>query len=80
MYEHIELIECIRKGAARNDLLDFAIDSTLTTIMGRESAYTGQALTWDEISRSDLDLFPKDYPNGPPPERPGGGARDPRPV
>lgn len=80
VYEHIELIDSIRKGAARNDLLDFAIDSTLTAILGRESAYTGQAVTWDEIAASDLDLFPKDYPTGPPPARPVAVPGTPRPA
>jgi hypothetical protein len=44
VYEHMELIERIRQADARNDMLDFAIDSTLTSIMGRESAYTGGRL------------------------------------
>jgi hypothetical protein len=26
--------------------------------MGRESAYTGNTVTWDEISKSDLDYMP----------------------
>jgi hypothetical protein len=70
VYEHIELIDSIRKGAARNDILDFAIDGTLTAIMGRESAYTGQVVTWDEIGRSELNLFPESYQLGPAPDRP----------
>jgi hypothetical protein len=61
-------------------MLDFAIDSTLTAIMGRESAYTGQALSWEEISASDLNLFPESYPDGPPPERPVAIPGTPRPV
>jgi hypothetical protein len=70
IYEHMELIESIRQGDARNDLLDFAITSTLTAIMGRESAYSGQVITWDEISASELDLFPESYQFGPAPQRP----------
>jgi len=70
VYEHIELIDSIRKGAARNDILDFATDGTLTAIMGRESAYTGQVVTWDEISNSELNLFPASYQFGPAPDRP----------
>jgi myo-inositol 2-dehydrogenase/D-chiro-inositol 1-dehydrogenase len=80
VHEHVELIDSIRKGAARNDLLDFAIDSTLTAIMGRESAYTGRALTWEEISASGLDLFPRTYPTGPPPDRPVALPGTPRPA
>ena len=49
---------------------DFAIDGTLTTIMGRESAYTGKAVTWDEMMKSELDLTPPQYEFGPLPVRP----------
>jgi predicted dehydrogenase len=70
VYEHIELIESIRNGDARNDILDFAADGTLTAIMGRESAYTGQVVTWDEMLTSDLDLFPESYQFGAAPQRP----------
>jgi predicted dehydrogenase len=70
IYEHIELIESISAKDGRSDLLDFAIDSTLTAIMGRESAYTGKAITWDEISASDLNLFPDSYQFGPAPQQP----------
>lgn len=80
VYEHMELIESIRKGDARSDLLDFAIDGTLTAIMGRESAYTGQPVTWEENQSSGLDLFPKDYPNSAPPDRPVPVPGTPRPV
>ena len=27
--------------------------------MGRESAYTGKAITWDEMSKSDLNYMPE---------------------
>ncbi|HUU26997.1 MAG TPA: Gfo/Idh/MocA family oxidoreductase [archaeon] len=80
VHEHVELIESIRKGQARNDALDFAIDSTLTAIMGRESAYTGKIITWDEILNSDLDLFPKSTGFGPAPQRPVPIPGQPRPV
>lgn len=70
VYEHIELIKSIRAGDARNDILDFAADGTLTAILGRESAYTGQVVTWDEIQSSDLNLFPESYQFGPAPHRP----------
>lgn len=80
IYEHMELIQSIRHGDARNDMLDFAIDSTLTAIMGRESAYTGQAITWDDIAASELDLFPDSYSFGPAPARPVPIPGRPRPV
>jgi len=70
VYEHTELIESIRKGQARNDALDFAAESTLTAIMGRESAYTGRLVTWEEMLNSDLDLVPEIIKPGPAPKRP----------
>ncbi len=69
VYEHTELIESIRKGQARNDALDFGAESTLTAIMGREAAYTGKLITWEEMANSDLDLSPKDMEQGPAPKR-----------
>jgi hypothetical protein len=30
-------------------------------IMARESAYSGQKLTWDDMMKSQLDLFPKAF-------------------
>ena len=36
-------------------------ETTMTCIMGRESAYSGQKITWDQIMDSQLDLFPKAF-------------------
>jgi hypothetical protein len=36
-------------------------ESTMTCIMARESAYSGQKITWDQIMASQLDLFPKAF-------------------
>ncbi|MEA2063944.1 MAG: Gfo/Idh/MocA family oxidoreductase, partial [Gemmatimonadota bacterium] len=80
VYEHQELIESIRKGQARNDALDFGAHSTLTAIMGRESAYTGQEVTWEEMLSSDLDLFPKSTALGFAPKRPVAIPGQPRPL
>jgi myo-inositol 2-dehydrogenase/D-chiro-inositol 1-dehydrogenase len=49
--EHTDLIAAIRKGEPFNELKATA-ESTLTAIMGRTSAYTGKAVTWDEILNS----------------------------
>jgi hypothetical protein len=70
VYEHWKLIDSIRNGKPLNNVLDFAADSTLTTILGREAAYTGKRITWDEILTSDLDLAPKEFKLGPAPQRP----------
>jgi hypothetical protein len=36
-------------------------ESTMTCIMARESAYSGQELTWDMMMKSQLDLQPKAF-------------------
>jgi hypothetical protein len=36
-------------------------ESTLTCIMARESAYSGMAITWDEIMNSKQDLMPENF-------------------
>jgi hypothetical protein len=36
-------------------------ESTLTCIMARESAYSGQAITWDQIMNSKQDLMPREF-------------------
>ena len=45
-------------------------ESTLTAIMGREAAYTGQEITWDAILNAPQDLVPSDVQFGPMPARP----------
>jgi len=55
--EHTDLVASIRAGRPLNELRQVAT-STLTAILAREAAYTGQVITWDEILHSDLDLSP----------------------
>ncbi|MBP8960386.1 MAG: Gfo/Idh/MocA family oxidoreductase [Bacteroidales bacterium] len=64
--EHVNLITAIRTGNIINDS-EGQINSTLTTIMGRMSAYTGKDVTWEEVMNSDLYLGPKNYAFGPVP-------------
>jgi len=64
--EHTDLIASIRKGQPLNEGRQVA-ESTLTAIMGREAAYTGQAITWDEIMNAELDITPKSFAFGPMP-------------
>jgi predicted dehydrogenase len=64
--EHINLVTAIRTGNIINDA-EAQINSTLITIMGRMSAYTGKDVTWDEVLNSDLYLGPKTYVFGPVP-------------
>ncbi len=55
--EHTDLIASIRSGRPYNELKQVA-ESTLTAIMGREAAYTGQELTWDEVLGAEQSLAP----------------------
>ncbi len=64
--EHINLVTGIRTGNIENDA-DAQVNSTLVTIMGRMSAYTGKDVTWEEVMNSDLYLGPKSYSFGPVP-------------
>ncbi len=61
--EHTNLITSIRAGEPLNEGQRMA-ESNLTAIMGREAAYTGQEITWDEIYNSNLDLTPKTWEFG----------------
>jgi len=56
--EHVDLLESITSGRPLNELQQVA-ESTLVAIMGRMSAYTGKAVTWDQALNSKLDTFPK---------------------
>jgi predicted dehydrogenase len=62
--EHMHLVYAIRTGDYVNEAEQTAY-STLTAIMGRTAAYTGRAITWDEILRSDMDLGPANIEFGP---------------
>lgn len=55
--EHTDLIASLRAGTPLNELKQVA-ESTLTAIMGREAAYTGQEITWDEMLHANQTLGP----------------------
>src|SRR4029079_3890087 len=57
LQEHTDLIASIRQGKTVNELKDVT-ESTLTAIMGRMSAYTGKAVTWEQAMSSQLSLAP----------------------
>jgi predicted dehydrogenase len=68
--EHTDLIASIRSGKPLNEGKRIA-ESTLCAIMGRMSAYTGQAISWDwAMKASKLDLSPAKYEFGPNPVDP----------
>ena len=62
--QHAEQIDAIRRDKRLNEGRRIA-ESTLTSIMGRMSAYTGRALKWDwAMNASKLDLTPPSYQFG----------------
>jgi len=62
--EHADLIASLRAGEPLNEGRQIA-ESTLTAIMGRMSAYTGQEVTWEwALNESQLDLSPPKYEMG----------------
>jgi predicted dehydrogenase len=68
--EHIDLIASIRNGTPLNEGRQVA-ESTMCAIMGRMSAYTGRALSWEwAMTASKLDLSPAKYAFGPNPVDP----------
>lgn len=77
--EHIDLCASIRGSAPYlNEGVQVA-ESTMTAIMGRMAAYTGQRYKYEDALNADLDIVPKElswdksYPCGPVPS-PGGEA------
>ena len=59
--EHINMLRSIRgDGPYINHGMPMA-ESTLTAIMARESAYSGQEITWDQAMASPQDLMPKAF-------------------
>jgi predicted dehydrogenase len=73
--EHIDLLESIVSRKPVCELKQVA-ESTLTAIMGRMSAYTGKAVTWEIALNSKLDTFPQNLALGnsmaePPVPKPG---------
>ncbi len=57
--EHTKLYKSIRGDGPYINETQAVAESTLTCIMGRESAYSGLKITWDMIMNSKQDLMPK---------------------
>ena len=62
--EHKDLIASITDDGPHLNEAKRVAESTLTAIMGRMSAYTGQEITWDQALNSQLDLSPPAYEFG----------------
>jgi predicted dehydrogenase len=65
--EHVHLVESIRLNKKINQAEDLAY-STQVAIQGREAAYTGKPVSWDEIMGSALRYGPETYALGPLPD------------
>ena len=62
--EHVDWVNHIRKGTAHEEASECAA-SCMAGIMGREAAYTGQTVTWDEMTQSQQDFLPEKLELGP---------------
>ena len=62
--EHVDWVNHIRKGTAHEEASGTA-QSSLAGVMGREAAYSGQTVEWEQISAADLDLMPEKLEIGP---------------
>jgi predicted dehydrogenase len=62
--EHNELIRAIRLGEPINEAKQ-AAESTLSAIMGREAAYSGQEITWEMAMNARQDFSLPKYDFGP---------------
>jgi predicted dehydrogenase len=56
--EHVALYQGIRAGKPVNNS-DYMIRSTLITLMGQFSCYTGKEVTWEQINASDFCYAPR---------------------
>jgi predicted dehydrogenase len=62
--EHVDWVTAIRSGKPVNTAKETAL-STLMAIMGRDSAYSGKAITWTDLMASTSRLGPTEYALGP---------------
>jgi predicted dehydrogenase len=65
LQEHIDLVASIHGRVERINEARAVAESTLSAIMGRMSAYTGQEVTWEQAMNSKLDLTPPAMTLGP---------------
>jgi len=66
--EHMELYEAIQGKRPTINNGGYMCDSTLMSILGREVCYSGQEISWEQISESPQDLRPQGYQWGAAPE------------
>src|SRR5436190_9309226 len=69
--EHDDLFDAIRNDKPYNEAV-YGAHSTLTSILGRMSTYTGKEVTWEQALNSKLDSMPKNLAwDAEPPTKPG---------
>lgn len=61
--EHVNLVNCIRKNTPIEHASAISV-SNMAAVMGRESAYSGLEVTWQEMTSSSLDYMPADLNMG----------------
>ncbi len=61
--EHINLVTAIRTGNYVNETQAIC-ESNMIAIMGRESAYSGREITWEEMMDSGMELGPEELVSG----------------
>jgi myo-inositol 2-dehydrogenase / D-chiro-inositol 1-dehydrogenase len=62
--EHVDWVTAIRTEKPVNTAKETAL-STLIAIMGRDSAYTGKGISWEDLLASNVRLGPTEYALGP---------------
>ena len=67
--EHEDLIASVRAGVPINEAQTIA-EATMTGILGREAAYSGKEITWDDAMKSTTRLGPEKVEFGPYPVPP----------
>ncbi|MDR0725615.1 MAG: Gfo/Idh/MocA family oxidoreductase [Prevotellaceae bacterium] len=55
--EFVDLVNAIRKGEPFNET-EATANSSLLAVLGRESAYTGKRITWEDIKKTNMDFLP----------------------
>ncbi len=56
--EHDDLVHSIRDDGPHRFDIDYGATSSMTAVMGRMATYSGQLVTWEEATRSELRLGP----------------------
>jgi hypothetical protein len=78
--EHDEFFAAIRSGTPINDT-EWGAKSTMTAIMGRMAAHSGQMIEWDEALNAEVSILPEKFAwDADPPVLPGPDGNYPIPI